>query len=551
MSFMAVAGEQSKTNPVLVLIQGTEQKNIIVDKFPFTIGRKTENCLVLAEPSVSREHASLVFENGEYFIVDQGSKHGTFVNSQRVERQQLRANDRVQFGGNVENYAIFSPSAEAPRSDFLSHISTWKPKGKTSDLEQLTLFLEVARQLTSSNVLEDVLATLVEATIRLTGAERGYIFLLQPDKSLKLACGRSSKGQVLTDESTLSHSVLRDAVEGKNEFLVTDTTSHEGMSARQSIVAHNLRSIICIPLRARYITDRVVPEGKPNEQSAIRGVLYLDSRYLANDLTGVSHDILTAIANDAAAVVENAYLVQAEEKARRYQQELNIAARIQQRLLTVKIPDCPYAKIDAKNIACKDVGGDFFDVVPTDDGLYFVVADVCGKGITAALLASILQGMTYSNFVQKTPLEQIVKSANSFLCEKQLEEKYATLVIARVTPAGILEIVNCGHVPPLLVRGGKVIEIENGNMPVGLFDFATYTGAKIPIQPGDRLVIVSDGVTEAEAADGEFFGVDRLKEAALQPTKDTILTSVLRYAGDVPLNDDCSIFELTYTGGSA
>jgi phosphoserine phosphatase RsbU/P len=547
MNAMAVAGEQSKANPVLVLIQGTEQKNVIVDKFPFTIGRKTENCLVLAEPSVSREHACLVCENGEYFIVDQGSKHGTFVNSERVDRQQLKPNDRVQFGGNAESYAIFSPSSEAPRSDFLSHISTWKPKSKTSDLEQLTLFLEVARKLTSSNVLEDVLATLVEATIRLTGAERGYIFLLQENGSLKLSCGRSSKGQVLTDDATLSHSVLRDAVEGKNEFLVTDTTSHEGMSARQSIVAHNLRSIICIPLRAHKIGS----DAKPGQQSEIRGVLYLDSRYLANDLTGVSHDILTAIANDAAAVVENAYLVQAEEKARRYQQELNIAARIQQRLITVKIPDCPYAKINAKSIACKDVGGDFFDVVPTEEGIYFVVADVCGKGITAALLASILQGMTYSHFVQKTPLEQIVKSANSFLCEKQLEEKYATLIIARVSPTGILDVVNCGHVPPLLVRGDTVMEIENGNMPVGLFDFATYSGSQIAIQPGDRIIMVSDGVTEAEGPDGEFFGTERLKEVALQGGDDTIITAVLKYAQDVPLGDDCSIFELTFTGGSA
>ena len=159
--------------------------------------------------------------------------------------------------------------------------------------------------------------------------------------------------------------------------------------------------------------------------------------------------------------------------------------------------------------------------------------------------------MTYSHFVQKTPLEKIVKSANSFLCEKQLEEKYATLIIARVTPGGILEIVNCGHVPPLLVRGNTVTEIENGNMPVGLFDFATYTGAQIAVQPGDRIIMVSDGVTEAEAPDGEFFGTERLKEVALKGGDDTIIRAVLEYAQDVPLGDDCSIFELTYTGGSA
>jgi phosphoserine phosphatase RsbU/P len=532
--------------PVLVVVQGTEQKHVNVDRYPFSVGRKVENCLVIADPSVSRDHATVVYENGQHFVVDNASKHGTFVNSERVERRQLKPNDRIQFGANPDVYVIFDPTSTPSGREFLSQISTWKPKSTTSDLEQLTLFLEVARKLSSSNVLEDVLATLIEATLRLTGAERGYIFLLQADGTTRLACGRSAKGQNLTDESTISHSVLNDAIQGKSEFLVTDTQSHENLAARQSIVAHNLRSIICIPLNTRQITEKL--DERKGPAPAVRGVLYLDSRYLAHDLTGVSHDILKAIANDAAAVVENAYLVQAEEKAKRYQQELDIAGRIQQRLITVKIPDCPYAKINARSIACKDVGGDFFDVVTTDDSLYFVVADVCGKGITAALLASILQGMTYSHFVQKTPIDQIVASSNRFLCEKQLEEKYATLIIARIRNTGLLDIVVCGHIPPIIVRGNKVVEIENSNMPVGLFDFATYTGVQVQLQKGDRLILVSDGVTEAEGPGNEFFGDERLKEAALSHDPEAIFNAVLKYAGDIPLGDDCSVFELTYTG---
>ncbi len=544
----ASAASTAKHVPVLTLVQGSEQKIVTLDRFPFTIGRKTENSLSITDPSVSREHASIVYENGEYFVVDQGSKHGTKVNGEAVQRRQLSSNDKINIGGNPDLFLIFDPTASTTPSgrEVLSQLSTWKPRSTTSDLEQLTLFLEAARKLTSSNVLEEVLATLTDATLRVTGAERGYIFLLQPDGSLRLTCGRSSKGQDLNDDSTISHSVLKDAIEGAGEFLVTDTQSREDFAARQSIVAHNLRSIICIPLNTRQIIEKTGERKETAPQA--RGVLYLDSRYLAKDLTGVSHDILRAIANNAASVVENAYLVQAEEKARRYQQELAIAARIQQRLITVKIPDCPYAKISAKSIACKDVGGDFFDVVTSGDSLYFVVADVCGKGITAALLASILQGMTYSHFVQKTPIEQIVKSANKFLCEKQLEEKYATLALARLSATGLLELVVCGHVPPLLVRGQSVSDIDNGNMPVGLFDFATYSGTQIQLHQGDRIILVSDGVTEAEGPGGEFYGSDRLKEAALSTEPEAIFSSVLRYAGDIPLGDDCSVFELTYTG---
>lgn len=543
----ASAVSAAKRVPTLILVQGNQQKHLTIDQLPFTIGRKTENALVIPDPSVSREHAMIVQENGDFFVVDRGSKQGTFVNSDRVERRKLNSNDRVQIGANPDVYLLFDPSVAPSGREALSQLSSWKPRSATTDLEQLTLFLEVARKLTSSNVLEDVLATLIEATLRLTGAERGYIFLLQPDGKLRLACGRNTKGQELIDDATLSHSVLREAIDGVNEFLVTDTQTHENLAARQSIVAHNLRSIICIPLNTRHITEKVGDRNQIALQA--RGVLYLDSRYLARDLTGVSHDILKAIANDAAAVVENAYLVQAEEQAKRYQQELNIAARIQQRLITVKIPDCPYAKISAKSIACKDVGGDFFDVVTTDDSLYFVVADVCGKGITAALLASILQGMTYSHFVQKTPIEQIVKSSNRFLCEKQLEEKYATLALAKLSSTGLLDLVVCGHVPPLLIRqGSSVSEIENSNMPVGLFDFATYTGTQVQLQPGDRIILVSDGITEAEGPDGEFYGTERLKEAALSADTEAIFGSVLRFAANVPLGDDCSVFELTYTG---
>ena len=260
----------------------------------------------------------------------------------------------------------------------------------------------------------------------------------------------------------------------------------------------------------------------------MRGVLYMDSRFASRDISAVSHDILRAIATEAAALVENAHLVQAEESARRYQQELNIAANIQQRLMTVSIPDVPFAAIRATNLACKDVGGDFFDVVMTDEGLAVLVADVSGKGISAALLASILQGMIYSQLIANMPLDEIVSTANAFLCRKVMGQKYATLLLSRLKPDGELEYVNCGHVPPVLVAGGK-IERPRGssNVPVGLLAGAEFECAKIKLPPGGRFVMVTDGVTEAEDASGEFYGDDRLEQSANSETPyESIFSSV-------------------------
>ena len=134
------------------------------------------------------------------------------------------------------------------------------------------------------------------------------------------------------------------------------------------------------------------------------GVLYVDSRFASREFSGVGHDILRAIATEAASLIENARLVQAEEESRRYQQELTIAASIQQRLMQVKIPEVPFAKLRGKNLSCKEIGGDFFDAVNTKEGLAVVLADVSGKGVSAALLASTLQGMIYSHLSSGMPL---------------------------------------------------------------------------------------------------------------------------------------------------
>jgi len=534
--------------PVLVVVEGTDRRTIVLDHFPFTIGRRTDRDMVMIDPRVSREHAHFIREPDGTFIVDQGSRHGTFVNGERVNRRRLERNDRIEFGVQGAAYVLFSPdhSPSSAAQQFLSQFSTWKPaSGAGSDLEMLSVFLEAARKLNTSGVLDDVLQTLLEAALRLTHAERGFVFLRQSDGELLLAAGRDKTGESITDDSTISRSVLRDAANSASEFLVTDTDDTGKLAGRESVVAHNLHSVICIPLRKTVIKDKAKDDTKGGPH--VQGVLYLDAQFLSGKLSSVSHDILRTIANGAATLVENASLVQSEDAAKRYRQELAIAAEIQQRLMTVTVPDVPFAKVNAVSYACKDIGGDFFDLVYTEKGLSLIVADVSGKGVSAAVVASILQGMLYSQLARDSPLPEMMAAVNRFLCEKVGGQKYATLVVARLTDNGELELMNCGHVPPLLVSGGHITKLEEGNLPVGLVPGAEFQATRHRLGTDDRLLLVTDGVTEAEDASGEFFGSERL-ETCCHLGLVAIEQAVTTFRGGTALTDDFTITEMIFRG---
>jgi serine phosphatase RsbU (regulator of sigma subunit) len=156
--------------------------------------------------------------------------------------------------------------------------------------------------------------------------------------------------------------------------------------------------------------------------------------------------------------------------------------------------------------------------------------------------------MIVSQLVTRTPLTEIAASANRFLTSKHIGEKYATAIIALLRRDGELEYVNCGHVPPLLICGGEVIRPSHGNLPVGLLPDATYESDRYSLHDGDRLVLVTDGVTEAENAEGEFFDNERLEIAARKGTMQDIFVAVNEFCGNTPLSDDCTVVEMVYSG---
>jgi sigma-B regulation protein RsbU (phosphoserine phosphatase) len=540
-----LSSQVASSKPSLAVKDGGREQIVAIDHFPFTIGRKTDRDLVLSDAHTSREHARILQEDGHYYVVDEGSRHGTFVNGTAVQRVRLNWGDQLRFGGTAT--ATFQPfddtGSHSGVRELLDQMKGQEHKTSgTSDLERLALFLEAARKLSSSGVLTDVLNTLLDTTLKLTGASRGFVFLRDEEGVLRMAAGRDRDGSVLTSDQSISRSFLEESLRSAGEFVISDTTRLIDYSARQSLVAHDLRSIISIPLRGSKQSGEAGP--------AVRGVLYLDSKFVGSDLGQVSHEILRAIATEAAMLIENAFLVQAEEARRRYAQELAIAAQIQQGLMSVQIPDVSYAKLRAHSVACKDIGGDFYDVVKTDDDVTIVLADVSGKGVSAALLASILQGMIYTLLTAKQPLTDVAEAANRFLCSRNLAGKYATVALARLRKTGDVEYIRCGHVPAVhLQSDGTISRWSEGTLPVGLIPMATYESGVHKLKPGERVILVSDGITEAENAEAELFTEERLEAScSAQDAFEKILQDVKEFRADTPANDDTTIVELTYLG---
>ena len=309
----------------------------------------------------------------------------------------------------------------------------------------------------------------------------------------------------------------------------------------ESILAQSVRTVICIPLRQQR---REAAEGSPRK---LLGMLYLDSRFHRGRFTEIDHELLRTIAREAAALLENAQLAAMQEQAVLYDKELQIAAAIQQGLMALQFLAFPFASVEAHNVACSAVGGDFFDVVPDEKALNIVLVDVSGKGLSAAILASTLQGLLYTQLKAGQPLDVIAAATNSYLCTKSVG-KYATMLLLRLHGNGLLEYINCGHVQPrLFVRDG-VTRLKETNLPVGLLGYATYATSTMALEPGSRLILVSDGFTEAEDAQGDCFGEDRLDEAVRSTNVQNMIVQMREFCAAHPATDDCTIVQVAYTG---
>ena len=526
------------------VFDGTHRSTGIITHSPFTVGRLPDRNLILEDVHVSRKHAEIIYENAAFHVVDMESRHGTFVNGIRVQRQRLSPQDIVHFGS-VDGPKMRFGIADATSTSTIRELLVQLPAASSSSsgLEKLSWFLEAARKLNAVGAVDQILTCLVETTLDLTKVERGYFFLRDQTGTLKLAAGRNNRGETLTDDSTLSRSTIQQAMSSASEFIVTDTLKAEEGVRTESIIMQNIRSIICIPLRSRRAQ---ASNGNHATKNETLGVLYLDSRLHAGNLTKVDGEMLRTIASEAAALIDNAQLAIAEEQARRYREELDIAASIQQGLMAVQIPELPHAEVSARSVPCKEIGGDFYDVIVDGDHIYLVITDVSGKGVSAALLASTLQGLIYSQLKAHHSLDTVAALLNQYICTKNVG-KYATLCILKLSKTGQLDYINCGHLAPLICDGRSVEQLPGSNLPVGMIDWAEFKSCTTKLEPGTRVFLVTDGVTEAENATGEFFGDARLQHAfGSNCNLDGVVHALEAFCGATPANDDCTMLELRF-----
>jgi serine phosphatase RsbU (regulator of sigma subunit) len=229
--------------------------------------------------------------------------------------------------------------------------------------------------------------------------------------------------------------------------------------------------------------------------------------------------------------------------------ELAIAASIQQSIIPSDLPTFPNTRLLAKTVPCTGVGGDFYDVIPVADGFVAIVADVSGKGMSAALLASIIQGMMYAQLKSGASIVETVTTVNAFLCSRVSGQKYVTLVAVHYKQNGAVELVNGGHVSPVLIHpDGRTEAILDGDVPVGLLCNATFHAIPLNLPPGARLVLFSDGVTEAEDPAGTQFGSTEISQALTAPDPiQAVFASMHRFCDGALPSDDCTMLVIDTT----
>jgi len=253
------------------------------------------------------------------------------------------------------------------------------------------------------------------------------------------------------------------------------------------------------------------------------------------------------------AVAVNAMTAGLREREK-MRQELDVARTIQQGLLPRDFEGFGHFQVTGINLPCLAVGGDYFDLMQLDpDHLAFLIADVSGKGLGAALVTTLLQG-TFSTISLEQPRASVFAHVNRFICTHPEIDRYATLYFGLLDTAGRLEFVNAGHPPPLLIHAGGVEETEAGEcFPVGLLPQAQFQTSHATLRSGDTLVLYTDGVTEARSSDDEFFGPERLREAVARHASDgikelqtAVVKSVEAFTAGAEQADDITLLVVRY-----
>lgn len=543
------------------------------DHFPLgrlriTIGRSARNDLCVPDPFASRVHAEVRREGDEYYLQDLGSANGTLYNGSTVQGNiTLTAGGRIQIGEtelifddgtynssmgatmitdnttSLPEATIALQSSDRTTSGLLEAIEGARTKPeeisaqrseKTSDL--LALISKVGVTLLSSASLLQTLEQIVALVFESVPADRCLVMMRDEGSTeLKVPVARLRDRVGEVGEIRVSRNVLEEVVM-RGKSVLTSDAQHDPRFASGTMVLQGVRSVLAVPLGV---------------ENKVFGIIYADSPIAEGRFTQDHLKVLTTLASVAAIRVQNARLLEARLQQERLERELQLASEIQQRLQPTAPPSVPGYEFQGISFPCYEIGGDYYDFIKRDDGrLVIALGDVSGKGTAAALLMSSLHAAVHAQAGSHDSLVGTISAVNKYLAENIPSNRFVTLFTAELDPeSGALSFLNAGHNPPLIVHAaGTVEQLASGGLPLGIKADAEYREGRTQLQPGDVLVIYSDGVTEASSPSGEEFGPTRLYEvvsrnveASAAGIRDRIESALTKFAQGTRAADDITL----------
>jgi phosphoserine phosphatase RsbU/P len=519
------------------------------------IGRDRDSHIHVPEAHISRQHAEIRTDKEGHVVVDLGSaaanspvgrsRVGVLVNGERIQRHVLVDGDVIELGPNSPVRITYRVEQIADRPHEASSFSAVVADTGQGGMGRLARFFEFSHKLGGGFTLEEVLQDVVDLAIEVTRAERGMLIVRRDDDSLDTRVARASGGRSLPiDGLRVSETLVHKSFAAGKPSVFADVNQDAALAMAESIVSLELRSAVTLPL----MRFEAASAGETATQKVF-GLIYLDSRRMRGGFDGIDLGILVRLASDASSVIENARHVREAEEQRRIAREVKMAREVQAALMPEQFRSIPGFDIAGTCLPCHDLGGDYVDQFDLGDGrMALVVADVCGKGIAASLLAATLQGALAAEIVQGHPLGTVVAHVNRVHCRLAPVGKFITMAVAVLEPSGVATLVNAGHCPVLHVHAGGVTAVATDDMALGLDADTTFKAVTLQLQPGDTVVLYTDGVIECEGPDRELFGDERLARvltAQRGKSADQVLAAVLgeveTFRRGVPVSDDLSL----------
>jgi phosphoserine phosphatase RsbU/P len=417
--------------------------------------------------------------------------------------------------------------------------------GAPAEDETLKLISRVSLTMLSPLSLDETLQQVLECVFEALPADRGYVMLLEspedapnspPDLVCKAFKSRAPYGSDATLNIEISRSIS-DCVLRNGEAVLTADAQHDPRFHQQnSVMLGGLRSVMAVPLSV---------------ENRVSGMIYVDNPFHSNRFTDHQLKLLKLIADVAAIRIENMRLLEVQQEKIRLANELELASEIQLRLHPESQPAIAGYDLVGVSFPCYEVGGDYYDFIQRRDGRFVIaLGDVSGKGTGAALLMSSVHAAVRAHTTTRLSASEVMGEINQYIYDNTPSNRYVTLFYSELDlRSHQLTYINGGHNSPLLVRAnGEVTRLDIGGFPVGITPDGDYREGFITLDPGDVLVIYSDGVSEGVDELGEEFGEQRLLECVQKNRgrsaaglRDRIDEALTRFVGRAKAVDDLTI----------